>query len=132
MRKNILEALLVFALLLSGLTTLCYAEGPTIVSATQLVWFIGSFIGTIARLLLPIARKSNQIETDGWSHKYTGTTILAVILAIIISGVALPTAQIPQQFDTLFSLFWLAFVAGFGENSALIELSEYVFPKPKQ
>jgi hypothetical protein len=97
-----------------------------IITAIQATWFIGTFLGTLARTLLPYPRKSEQIKQDGWNNLYTGTTIVTIILSLIVTGVALPMATIPQQFDTLFSLFWLAFGAGYGGNAALIELSEYL------
>jgi len=97
-----------------------------IITTVQAVWFAGSFVGIIVRLALPILRKKEQINREGWKHKYTTTTVLTVILALFITGLAFPMASIPEIFDTLFSLFWLAFASGYGANSAIIEVSEYL------
>lgn len=111
------------------LTMPCLAqndEETSIITTVQTVWFVGSFIGSIIRIALPVPRKSDEISSEGWNHRFTTTTILTVVLAIIITGLAFPMATIPESFDTLFTLFWLAFASGYGGNAAIIEISEYL------
>ena len=97
-----------------------------VITAVQGIWFIGAFVGSIVRLALPVPRKAADITDEGWNHRYTGTTVLTVILALIVTGIAFPMAAIPEDAGTLFSLFWLAFGSGYGGNAALIEVSEYL------
>jgi len=97
-----------------------------IITAVQAIWFIGAFAGSIMRLVLPVSRKAADIKVDGWNNRYTGTTILTIVLALIVTGIAFPMAAIPEDAGTLFSLFWLAFGSGYGGNAAIIEISEYL------
>lgn len=97
-----------------------------VITAVQGIWFIGAFAGSIIRLMLPTGRKAADIKVEGWNHRYTGTTILTIVLALIVTGIAFPMAAIPEDFNSLFSLFWLAFGSGYGGNAALIEVSEYL------
>jgi len=97
-----------------------------IITTVQAVWFVGSFIGSICRLTWPLPRHRDDISSEGFNQRYTGTTILTILLALIITGLAFPMATIPEDFNTLFSLFWLAFASGYGGNAAIIEISEYL------
>lgn len=121
--------LLVILVLLAFIVKPCLAqttENTVIITATEATWFIGSFLGTLVRLLLPLKRKNDQIQQNGWDMKYTGTTILAIILAVVVTGLVFPSMAIPENFGTLFNLFWMAFIAGYGSNAVLIEISEYL------
>ena len=101
-------------------------ETTPIVTTVQAVWFAGSFVGALVRLLLPVPRKSDQIKSEGWNQRFTGTTIITMVLALVVTGLAFPMATLPEDFGTLFNLFWLAFASGYGGNAALIEVSEYL------
>jgi hypothetical protein len=127
-QKPILYALLLVAFT-AMLTVPCHAQNgkeTVIITTVQAVWFAGSFVGSIVRLLLPVPRKSENIEKEGWNHRFTGTTIVTIVLALVVTGLAFPMATIPEDFGTMFNLFWLAFGAGYGGNAALIEISEYL------
>jgi hypothetical protein len=128
LQKIVLVALLL-ATLATTLVMTCLAqtaeETPTIITAVQAVWFLGCFVGSLARLLLPVPRKSDQIKSEGWNQRFTGTTIITMVLALVVTGLAFPMATLPEDFGTLFNLFWLAFASGYGGNAALIEVSEY-------
>jgi len=129
LQKIVLVALLL-ATFTAMLTLPCLAqngeETAPIVTTVQAVWFIGCFVGSLVRLLLPVPRKSDQIKTEGWNQRFTGTTILTIVLALVVTALAFPMVALPEDFGTLFNLFWLAFGAGYGGNAALIEVSEYL------
>jgi cytochrome c biogenesis factor len=129
LKKIVLYALLL-ATFVATLVMLCHAqtaeETTAIITAVQAVWFAGSFVGALVRILLPVPRKSSQIKSEGWNQRFTGTTILTIVLALVVTALAFPMASLPEDYGTLFNLFWLAFGAGYGGNAALIEVSEYL------
>jgi len=128
--------LLLLLITLAAVTPYCLAQDnqtdtdqngeATVITAVQAIWFIGAFVGSIIRLVLPTGRKAADIKVEGWNHQYTGTTIITIVLALIVTGIAFPMATIPEDFNSLFSLFWLAFGSGYGGNAAIIEISEYL------
>jgi cytochrome c biogenesis factor len=128
-QKIVLYALLLVAFA-ATLVMPCLAqngeETTPIVTTVQAVWFLGCFVGSLVRLLLPVPRKSGDIKSEGWNQRFTATTIITIVLALVVTGVAFPMATLPEDFGTLFNLFWLAFAAGYGGNAALIEISEYL------
>jgi len=128
-KKIVFLALLLVAFT-AMLTQTCLAqdgqETPPIATATQVVWFIGCFFGSLARLVLPVPRKSTEIKSEGWNHRYTGMWLLTIAIALLVTGLAFPAMTIPEDVTNFFTLFWLAFGAGYGGNAALIELSEYI------
>lgn len=129
-----LQKIVLYTLLLVTFATMlvvpCHAqngeETTVIITAVQAVWFAGCFVGSLVRLLLPVPRKNAEIKEEGWNQRFTGTTVLTIVLALVVTALAFPLASLPEDYGTLFSLFWLAFGAGYGGNAALIEVSEYL------
>lgn len=127
-QKIVFLALLLAAFALSPVMP-CLAQNENakpFITTVQAVWFVGCFVGSLVRLVLPTPRKSDQIKQEGWNQRFTGTTVLTIVLALVVTGLAFPMATLPEDFGTLFNLYWLAFGAGYGGNAALIEISEYL------
>jgi uncharacterized membrane protein YdjX (TVP38/TMEM64 family) len=88
--------------------------------------FIGLLLGICARTALPYLRKA-RAERLEWSHRYTASAVATFILCLIAAALVFPAFTVPEDF--FLHVLLGAFAFGFGVDSAVIEGSEWVFPK---
>lgn len=88
--------------------------------------FIGVLLGICARTVLPYLRKAKTARVE-WSHRYTASAVASFILCLIVAALVFPLFTVPEDF--FLHVLLAAFAFGFGVDSAVIEGSEWVFPK---
>jgi len=85
-----------------------------------IVAFLGIFLGSLSRIILPYLRKAKENPNLTFDIRYVITFTVSLIMALIASIVILAGFEVPE--GQLYKIFAVSFLTGWGAQDVLNQI----------